>query len=174
MLWPLARPVITDAAAQAGVELLQQLGEAQTDAVVAISFAANGGYTDANGIVLPARFDGAALFTARKYDSIFLGLLARVLLQWGRAFYSAEIGAADLQALTDAALQWGRAFYSAEIAEFTAMGSLTASLQWGRAFYSAEMRRRGFHSGYRSQASMGPRFLQRGNLEGFAIDHHGH
>ncbi len=90
--------------------------------------------------------------------------LAHRLLQWGRAYKSAELDAAyaACRALDDASmgprlqergvrgvrgrvewaqawLQWGRAYKSAEFAQAGALPSRSSSwLQWGRAYKSAE------------------------------------
>jgi len=61
-------------------------------------------------------------------------------------------------------LQWGRAFSSAEI-RFFPIQNLHPSilLQWGRAFSSAEINIGGWCDKIHHGASMGPRFFKRGN-----------
>ncbi len=109
-------------------------------------------------------------------------------LQWGRGGYTAEIGSGEVRScdrspgFNGAAvvtprkfvpfaerrnaryrLQWGRGGYTAEIRMARVLERSTEALQWGRGGYTAEIRRRGIWATEGPLASMGPRWLHRGN-----------
>ena len=119
----------------------------------------------------------------------FYSALPTVLLQWGRAFGSAEtlvdcllltpdlyasmgprfrkrgnFAAFIAAAPPELQLQWGRAFGSAEtLREVLPLAVAHESLQWGRAFGSAETGLGFLALLQPAPASMGPRFRKRGN-----------
>ena len=83
-------------------------------------------------------FNGAALTRARSYQLASLSLPAGLMLQWGRAYKSAEFQH-DLKC-----------------------NRLLAELQWGRAYKSAELARQARQAVVAEVASMGPRLQERG------------
>ena len=135
------------------------------------------------------RFNGAALTRAR--SSIYAASMLRstAMLQWGRAYKSAELqhswqqlavcgmgfnGAALTRARSSLAsaktqtisgkLQWGRAYKSAELQLSRRRCNRREELQWGRAYKSAEFRGLSAYPRLVSCASMGPRLQERGVL----------
>src|SRR5690606_8665055 len=88
------------------------------------------------------------------------------LLQWGRAGYSTEMQGADREGWCAVTLQWGRAGYSTEMSGVLCSAGMRSRLQWGRAGYSTEMSRHGPARRARRTASMGPCWVQHGNVPG--------
>ncbi len=83
-------------------------------------------------------FNGAALTRARSFAPESISTTRRLLLQWGRAYKSAELD--------------------------TSLGreTLRRQLQWGRAYKSAEFPKRAANAASAAIASMGPRLQERG------------
>jgi len=86
------------------------------------------------------------------------------LLQWGRAFSSAEIRRLYWPAWRQLASFNGAALFQARKSILPPpFSSISFVLQWGRAFSSAEIYSTESNSSAISFASMGPRFFKRGN-----------
>ena len=107
-------------------------------------------------------FNGAALTRARSFPGIVSGLACLTLLQWGRAYKSAELGAVSSAASIAFWLQWGRAYKSAELhlwdhSKFRFLSaSMGPRLQERGVLVRSSLRPGGI------QASMGPRLQERG------------
>src|SRR5271165_6574606 len=84
-------------------------------------------------------FNGAALNSARKYNSTRRIHRREDWLQWGRAEFSAEMRTAGARIPENNTLQWGRAEFSAEMTPSAQNPQPKLPLQWGRAEFSAEM-----------------------------------
>ncbi len=65
--------------------------------------------------------------------------------------------------ITITGLQWGRGGYTAEIKSFAAALQDAFPLQWGRGGYTAEIQLIAVLDRFWREASMGPRWLHRGN-----------
>ena len=84
------------------------------------------------------------------------------MLQWGRAYKSAEFINLFYFMTTGGVLQWGRAYKSAEFALARRVFGTDPKLQWGRAYKSAEFSLLDGGGGENGAASMGPRLQERG------------
>ena len=109
------------------------------------------------------RFNGAALFQVRKFQSGRPSGDRAQKLQWGRTLSSAEVSAWQCPPATPTWPQWGRTLSSAEVCGPQTGETRAQRLQWGRTLSSAEVtvNLAGTKMGIR--ASMGPHSFKCGS-----------
>ena len=84
-------------------------------------------------------------------------------LQWGRGLLTADVGQPIDQPLMTRKLQWGRGLLTADVGFSAVPLRSAAALQWGRGLLTADVQCSSPDERH-SQASMGPRFVNRGCL----------
>ena len=96
----------------------------------------------------------------------------KLSLQWGRGGFTAEMSKSCRLPCRSARLQWGRGGFTAEISVICASIGPFSPLQWGRGGFTAEMTEWKRRNTDGRHASMGPRWIHRG--DGWRVDNGKH